>query len=53
MIKTLTLHNDTTPRHNEVEPTHGSHSIMPWCCVIVVGVFKRGGYNRFKTANRL
>jgi len=49
MIKTLTLHNnDITPRHNGVGemsvsiishgvgPTHGPHSIVPWCCVIVV-----------------
>jgi hypothetical protein len=26
----------TTSRHNGVEPTHGLHSIVPWCCVIVV-----------------
>jgi hypothetical protein len=37
MIKILTLYNnDTTPRHNGVGPTHGPHSIVPWCCTIVV-----------------
>jgi hypothetical protein len=37
MIKTFTLHNnDTTLRYNEVEPTHELHSIVSWCCVIVV-----------------
>jgi hypothetical protein len=37
MIKTLTLHNsDTTPMHNGVRSTHEPHSIVPWCCVIVM-----------------
>jgi hypothetical protein len=37
MIKTLTLHNnDTTPRYNGVELTHGPHSIVPWCCAIIM-----------------
>jgi len=37
VIFTLTLHNnDTTPRYNGVESMCGLHSIVPWCCVIVV-----------------
>jgi hypothetical protein len=37
VILTLTLHNnDTTPRHNVVVSMCESHSIVPWCCVIVV-----------------
>jgi hypothetical protein len=37
VILTLTLHNnDTTPRHNRVGFMYGPHSIVPWCCVIVV-----------------
>jgi hypothetical protein len=37
VILTLTMHNnDTTPRHNGVGSMCGSHSIVPWCCVIIM-----------------